>query len=808
MLADPVLHDVRFAIRSLARRPLFTFIVTATLALGVASATGMFTLVDGIVLRPLPYPRPERLVEVMQSYPEKKLDRLSLSQENAAMYGNVKSFESFAVHSRAGLTLDGNDQAERVVAEIVTGDFFNVLGIGAQLGRAIGRDDDRPGNTNVVVLSYGFWQSHFGGSPSAVGQSLHANGQTLRIVGIMPAAFAFPKPDVQVYMPLGLDPTRAHPNFLTGIARLRSGYSADQASREATRTMVDWARRSPGVLSGTARERTRMRVLVTPLRTAIAGSVTSPLLVLQAGVALILLISIANVATLLVARGQGRSREVALRAALGASRGRIFVQMMTESLVLAVLGGAIGCLSAYVLVRTFTHSSLATLPRIEEIRVDWRVLVFAVAVSVLSGVLFGLLPSLSGGRGTLQGALGGQKSSAGPRTRVHNRLLVGGQVALSFVLLIGAGLMLKSFRRLLTTDLGFDARQVTAVTMPLPPARYAMANKPRSYDFVDAVVRSASSAQGIHSAAVMFPGMYVNDVNSDGFVLEGEAISADSPAELTMQYSASPGLFRTLRVPIIAGRDFSETDRIDAAPAVIVDRALIARHWDPAQAIGKRIRMAGDTAWRTIVGVVDNIRDESVAASPRPHTYFPYAQYGGSRPTLVVRSEMNPAATLNTVKHLVAQVDAGVPIDNPHAITAAVANSLATQRLMELLLSGFAALAMLLAACGLYGVMSLYVAARQREFGIRAAIGARPAELVRAVVGEGLTVVALGGVTGLLASFAAGSALRSLLYEVVPTDAAVYTAVALVLAVVAGTACYVPARRAARSDPLIALRQE
>ena len=275
-----------------------------------------------------------------------------------------------------------------------------------------------------------------------------------------------------------------------------------------------------------------------------------------------------------------------------------------------------------------------------------------------------------------------------------------------------------------------------------------------------------------------------------------------------MQYSASPGLFRTLRVPIIAGRDFSETDRIDAPPVVIVDRSLIARHWEPAQAIGKRIRMAGDTAWRTIVGVVDNIRDESVADSPRPHTYFPYAQYGGSRPTLVVRSEGDPAATLNTVKHLVAQVDAGVPIDNPHAITAAIATSLATQRLMELLLSGFAVLAMLLAACGLYGVMSLYVAARQREFGIRAAIGARPAELVRAVVSEGLMVVALGGVTGLLASFAAGSALRSLLYEVAPTDAVVYVGVALMLAVVAVTACYVPARGAARSDPLVALRQE
>lgn len=809
MLGETLLSDSRLALRGLARRPLFSVIVVATLALGIATATAMFTLVDGIVLRPLPYPRPERLVEVMQSYPEKSLDRWTLSQQNAATYLDLKSFESFAAHFRTALTLDQGGQAERAITEFVSGDFFTVLGVRAMLGRAIARDDARRGSTNVVVLSYGFWQSHFGGSPRALGQSIDISGQPVRIIGVMPAGFAFPKSDVQLYVPLALDPSRAHPNFLTGLARLRPGASAEQAAREATLAMWNWARHSPDVLSGTAPERTRMRVLVTPLRTAIAGNVTRPLLVLQAGVIVILLIAVANVATLLGTRGVGCSREIAVRAALGASRGRLVAQLITESLVLSTLGGAIGVFAAYALVTAFTHSSLASLPRIAEVGVDSRVLFFAVIVSVGSGVIFGLLPSVARDPGALRDALSEQKSSAGRATRVTNNALIAGQVALSFVLLIGAGLVLKSFRRLVTTDLGFDASHVMSITMPLPPQRYfANNNTPRSYVFVDEVVRAASSSRGIRNAAVMFPAMYVNDVNSDGFMVEGHVTSPDSAAPQTVQYSASPGLFATLRVPLLAGRDFTQADRADAPPVVVVDRALVSRYWNPSDAIGKRIRMTGDTAWRTIVGVVGSIRDEGVADAPRPHTYFPYAQYGGSRPTLVVRSEQDPAAVVSEVRHGIASVDAGVPIDNPHPITAAISTSLATQQMMEMLLSAFALLAVLLAACGLYGVLSLYVANRRREFGIRAAIGARPAALVRVVVGEGVALVAAGAGVGLLVSLGLSSALRSLLYEVTTTDSGVYLSVAAVIVVVATVACYVPARRAANSDPLLALRAE
>jgi predicted permease len=804
--ADNVRSDVRYAARVLVRRPLFTTVAALTLALGVATSTAMFTLVNGVVLRPLPYAHPERLVEVMQSFPEKKLDRWTLSQENAATYMSVKSFDAFAAYARTGLTLD-NDGAnpDRIIAELVTGDFFSLLGVKAQYGRVLGREDDQKGMNDGVVLSYAFWQTRFGGAKDVIGRTIQISGQPARVVGVMPQGFGFPKPDVQLYTALALDPSRAHPNFLTGLARLRAGVSVDQASQEATRAMWDWARRSAGVLAGLPAERTHMRVLVTPLHTAIAGNVVKPLVILQSAVLLILLIAIANIATLISARGVARRGELALRSALGANRGRLVAQLVTESLMLAAVGGAAGVAGAVVLVRTFTHSSLATLPRIGEVGVDVRVLGFAVCVTALAGLSLGVLPALSLRTAGLRSSLGNLKSSAGRGSRSAGNVLVAAQVSLSFVLLIGAGLLLKSFVRLMDTELGFDPRRVTSVTIPLPMGRYGRPNN-LAFPFVNQIVADVSSQPGVNSAAVMFPAMYVNDVNSDGFLVEGQ--DPNAPVLQTVQYAVSPGLFHTLRIPLLAGRDLSTSDRDDSPPVVVVDEALIAGRWKPADAVGKRIRMTGDTTWRTVVGVVGSIRDEGVADASRPHTYFPFPQYGGSRPTLVVRSDAEPTAVVATVRRALGAIDPAVPIDAPHPITAAISGSLVTRRLTALLLAGFAALAMLLAACGLYGVMALRVESRRREFGIRAAIGARPAALVRAVVSEALALVIAGVGVGVLASLATSRGMRSLLYDVAPTDSVVYVAVAGVFVIITGVASYLPARRAARSDPLLALRSD
>ena len=798
------LSDIRYAVRALARRPAFTVVAALTLALGIATATAMFTLVDGIVLRPLPYTRSDRLVEVMQSYPEKKLDRWTLSQENAATYYGVKSFAAFAAYVRTGVTLDDDGQADRAIAEAVTGDFFSLLGVKPMLGRVLGREDDQKNKNDGVVLSYGFWQTRFGGSPNIVGRTIQIDGSPARVVGVLPHGFAFPRSDVQVYTALALDPTRAHPNFLNGIARLRDGATLEQAEHEATLTMWNWARRAPGVLNGTPVEKTHMHVIITPLRAAVAGSVAKPLLVLQTAVALILLIAIANIATLLGARGVGRTREIAVRSALGATRRRLVAQMINESLALAMVGGVIGVLATVVLVRAFAHSSLAALPRVDEVTVDARVLAFAVTTTVLSGVLFGLVPALSVKTDRLNDALSGQKSSAGRSSRAMNNLLIAGQVALSFVLLVGAGLVLKSFRRLVDTNLGFEPTNVMAIPIPLPVQRYASKNQPRAFAFVDQTVAGVAAQPGVTAAAAMFPGMYVNDVNSDGFLVEGQ--DPNGPIGQTVQYAVTPGFFSTLRIPLLAGRDLAKSDRAETPPVVVVDQALIAKTWRPSEAVGKRIRMTGDTIWRTIVGVAGSIRDEGVSDVPRPHTYFPFAQYGTIRPTIVVRSETDPATIIATTRRVVSTIDPGVPLDTPHRIAASIADSLTTRRITELLLAGFAALAMLLAGCGLYGVMSLYVANRRREFGIRAAIGARPGALVQVVMSEALALVTAGASVGLIASLLIGRSLQSLLFEVAPTDATVYAGVATLLVAVATVACYVPARRAAASDPSSALR--
>lgn len=802
--------DVRFASRTLARRPVFAIIAVGTLALGIGAATAMFSLVDGILLRPLPYPAPSQLIEVMQSYPEKGLERWTLSQAGLVMYRDrMTSLDALAGHARQGVTLNENGNVERVIAQVVTGDFFKVLGSRPLMGRALDREDDRPHTATVAVLSYGFWQSHFGGDRGILTKTLDL-GQPVRIVGVMPQGFSFPTPDVQLYLPLGLDPTRAHPNFITGLGRLKRDATPDQARREATKLMWDWARTAPGMLAPNVEPRqTRMSALVTPLRSAMTGSVARTLGILQASVLLILLIAIANVATLVTSRGASRTRELAMRAALGASRTRIAGQMVTESLVLGAIGGACGVMAAWILVKAITHADVISLPRVEEVSVNGAVLLFAIVLSATSGVLFGLAPVLAVRRLQLRDNLSGDKSSSSGGARALNNVLIVGQVGLSFVLLVSAGLVTKSFERLLQTNLGFEATNVTSISLAVPGQRYFGPNVDRLLTFNENVVTRLNQQPGVTAAAIVFPAVFANDVNTDNYLIEGRAPTTAAGSESqTVQYSITPGFFRALRIPLLYGRDITFADRKETDPVVVVDEALASRYWKGGEAVGKRIRMTGDTTWRTIVGVVGSIRDESVAAAGRPHSYFPYPQFLGGRPNVVIRTAGDPAAAVSAVKRVVSELDSGVPLDNAHPLAAAISQSLQERRVTEILLAGFAAAALVLAACGLYGVMSLYVVNRYREFGIRAAIGAEPGALVKLVLREGVGLAAVGIVLGGLGSLLATSWLRSLLYEVQPHDPTVLLVLSVGLLGVAGVSCYMPARRAAHTDPLIALRSD
>ena len=807
---ESVVSDVRFALRTLRRSPAFTVISALTLALGVASTTAIFSLVSGILLRPLPFPQPERLVRVIQSYPEKGLDTWALSQQNAALNrSEVRDFEHFAAYSLQGETLTGDGAPERLLALLVSGDFFSTLGVQAAVGRTVTESEITPKSAPVAVLGYGFWQSHFGGRSSIIGQTIDLDGTPTRIVGVMPRDFAFPRPDVPVYLPFALDPTRRFGWYLTGVARLAPGATVAHAERQATVTMWNWARSNADALwpKPIPPESTHMRALVVPLREAVTGNVTRPLLVLQAAVALLLLIAVANIATLVSSRSAARVSEIAVRTALGASTRRVARQLVTEALVVAAIGGAIGVGLAALAVRSFVRWNAATLPRIQEVGIDWRVLVFALTASVLSGVLFGLVPALRVAHTPrlADDLAGTQKASARTSTRRLNNAMIVAQLALSLLLLVSAGLVLKSFRRLVQTDLGFEPRNVLAVTVPLPMKKYM--DRQAAVPATQALVDRVRSLPGVRDATAA-TNMPYNGTNTDGFVVEGREPPSAGAETQVVQLAVTPGYFGVLGIPLRYGRDFTASDRENSVPVVVVDDAFARRFWKGSEAVGKRMRFTGDTTWLTIVGVVGSVRDEDVAQPGRPHAYTPYAQEPSTRPTLLVATNGDVSSVLAEVRRAVAALEPGAPLANVKVLSDAVAQALANRRLTEVLLTGFAILAVSIAVVGIYGVMTLYVASRTREFGIRIAVGAEPRRVFSLVMREGLLLATSGVAIGIGGALLVTRSLAALLYEVSATDPGVFTTLAIGLLIAAVASCYRPARRAANADPLIALRAE
>lgn len=814
-LVETTLADVRYALRGLRARPAFAIGVALTLALGIGATSAMFTLVDGILLRPLPYADGDRLVRVAQRFPEKGLTNWALSQENVAQYRDrVPELQSFAAFSRRQVTYDHGGAPERIDVVRATGDYFTVLGVAPLIGRTFGRAEDVPKNpANVVVLSYAFWRGHFGGDRAVIGRVLDLDGQPTTVIGVMPESFVAPGYDAKMWLPLGLDPSRRFGWFLSGIGRLAPGATVGGARRTSTAVMQAWAATMPGIVGpGVDPRRTRMATIVEPLRTAIVGDSRKPLEVLQAAVALMLLIAIANVATLLSSRLAARRAELALRAALGATRGRIVRQLLTESVVLGLSGGAMGVALAWGLVHLLVGSPVVALPRLEQVRLGWRVVAFTVAVSVTAGVALGLAPALSTlrMRGSRDGALllGGERGGTNPESRRLSGAMVAVQVALSVVLVVSATLVLESFQRLVGTDLGFAPAGVTTIALPLPAAKYADSHA--VVRATDAIAERVRAVSGVHDAAIAWTFPFSGNWNTDGYIVEGHAPPTTAGSETqTVQIGVSPGYFRTLRIPLEYGRDFDARDRDGAPPVAIVDDAFAARYWNGGDAIGKRFRLTGDTTWFTIVGTVGSVRDDDPATPPVPHSYFPFAQVPDPRPMLALRTDgAATPPTIAAVRATIAEVESGIPLDNVRPLASWIDRSLDTRRLTELLLGGFALFSLALASVGLYGLMAVYVATRRREFGIRLALGGEPRHVMRRVVSQGLRLAAVGIAVGLGAALVATRWLRTLLYDVSATDPVVYGTLALVLLGVAALACFAPARRATRSDPMAALRSE
>jgi putative ABC transport system permease protein len=796
-------QDLRFGLRVLAKQPAFTLVAIVTLALGVGANTAIFSVVNGVLLRSLPYPDPDRLVVLWEA--DAKSRQIHVSQPNFEDWrAGQQSFESVSAHTgRWGgpATVTGGSEPERAHAVGVFQDFFRVLGVEPAAGRAFAPDEHRAGAARVVVVSHGFWQRRLGGASDLAGRRLTIEGLSHEIVGVLPAGFAYPA-ETDLWFPqetAGDGGARSAKNFAV-VARLKQDVTVEQAQADMTTVARRLEQQYPDSNRGAG-------VAVVPLKDQLVGQVRPALLVLMAAVCVVLLIACANVANLLLARGLSRQREIAIRLALGAGRARIVRQLLTESLLLSVVGGALGLLFALWLVRALVALGPATIPRLEEIGLDSHAMAFTAAATLLTGLLYGLAPALKISRPDLQDTLkstGATTAGGGSRLR---GLLVVAEVAMTLVLLVGAGLLAKSFWRLLQVSPGFEAENVLTMQLSLPTSDYREGRQ--TVAFYRQLFERLGALPGVEAAG-MINNLPMGGVSiSGGVIVEGRPEGQGGYAGFRI---VSPGYFDAMRVPVVRGRLFNEADNETAQPVALVSERAARATWPGEDPIGKRVRSTMDNrgdVWMTVVGIVGDVRHSGLEANPSAELYVPVAQRptrarGG---TVVVRTTGDANALAASVRREVQAVDRNLPVSFA-PMREVFARTTASRRYSMTVLVAFACAALLLSVVGLYGVMSYTVSQSTREIGLRVALGAQRSDIYRLVVGQGLVLAAAGVCIGIVASLALTRLMAGLLYGVAPTDPATYAGVAALLVVVAALACFVPARRAAKVDPMIALRYE
>jgi putative ABC transport system permease protein len=811
---ETLLQDLRYGARMLINKPGFTLIAVLTLALGVGANTAIFSVVYGVLLRPLPYPESHNLVILNQAYAERETGTFGISQANVAMYRERSHvFEKIAAYISTGFNLTGVDQPQRVLAANVTFDLFDVLRVQPLLGRAFRPEEDTPGKNLVCILSYGMWRRRFGGDQQILGKSLILNDIPTEVVGVMPAWFAFPNPGVELWVPIGLNPQRQSPFFFTGLARLKSGVQIPDAQVETTNILRNAARQDPKNIGSSVAPSpgAGLKTVVRPLKDYVVGDTKKPLLLLLGAVGLVLLIACGNVANLLLAQSTSRTREVALRLVLGATPGRVFRQLVTESLLLALIGSAAGAVLAWWCVRMLDRlPMLAQLPRIQEVAVNTTALAFTAGLALLTGFLFGLGPGLRAYRlGLDAGMREGLRGSATIGGRRMNSGLVAAQFALSLILLVGAGLLLKSFQRLLSVSPGFQPENVLAMRLALSGNKYT--NADHWIQFYETLIEKVRSLPGVQSAGIGLNLPLSGEQMGDSYRVDGREAQPGDPALGALICPVSPGYFQTMRIPLLHGRDFLVSDRDTSQLVAIVDQTLARRHWPNGDAVGKRIRFDWSNNWMTIVGVAGDVKNSNLAEPMKAHLYLAYAQkqWPFMRGMYVtVRTATEPTMTTAAIRNEVRQVDPDLPVLSIRTMTTVIDDTLSRQRLINALLTSFALAAALLAAIGVYGVMSVYVSARRTEFGIRLALGAQPGNLLRAVLRQGLQFVGAGIALGIAGALALTRTMTGLLFEVSGADPVVFTSVSLLLLGVALLACWLPAWRATKVDPMVALRAE
>ena len=805
-----MINDIRFALRGLLKRPAFTVIAVLTLALGIGANTAIFSVINAVLLQPLPLKDPDRLMTFWHSAPAKGLRHLDLNDALFAYYRErTHAFENIAAYEGGDIALTGNGDPEVVPAAAITYNYFSVLGREPLYGRAFTAKEDTPGNNNVAILSYSLWQRRFGGNPNVVGQSIDLDSTPTTIVGIMPADFDFPDPaerpansgHVQLWVPKGLNPQDTNSWNLLPVGRLRPGVTPDDAQKEIT-ALYHAFTGEYGVRPGTSNLGSTETTILLPLQRHITGEVRRPLLVLLGAIALVLLIACANLTNLLLARAAARTRELAVRQCLGASAFRIARQTLTESLLLSFFGTALGVLIAVWIVTALKRMVASQIPHVESVGVDTTVLLFTIAIMLVTGVLCGFAPALRAARINLQDAIkeGARGSASGANKRLNN-LFVVSQLALSLVLLIGAVLFLQSFRNLLSVNPGFRAENVLMARVALPEQKY---DKPHAVSFFEQLRQGVSSVPGVQAVELCQVVPFSGDGQGGPFLVEGVGQEQEKVAWLR---SSTPGYFAAMGMPILKGRAFTSSDTETSLPVAIVDERLARTYSADGDLVGKRLRIGGGP-WLTIVGVVPNVKNRKLDEEAWPYVYRPYNQWVQRETMLVVRATVDPGALAANVRQEVAKLDPELPLSKVSTIQQAMDRSLVTTRLTNSLLAGFAATALLLALTGIYGVMSLNVANRRGEFGIRLALGAQTANVLRMILGQGLRLAIAGVVIGLLGAFALTRLLKGLLFGISASDPLTFAVIAIVLIGVALLACWIPARRATKVDPLEALRSE
>jgi putative ABC transport system permease protein len=806
MFMETLWQDVRYGLKTLGKSPGFTTVAVLALAIGIGANTAIFSVVNAVLIRPLPFREPDRLVRIWESNPERNAPLFSISAANYLDWREqCTSFERIEAYRREQpVAIAGDDGPEQVMSGRFSAGLPGVLGLAPQLGRSFVADEERPGSGAVAILGHGFWQRRFGGDPGVIGKPITLDGEPYTIVGVMPEGFVLPNNAAEVWTPLafsGPELDRAN-RFLRVLARLKPGVPLEQATAELAAVAARLAEQHPDANRGWG-------VAVQGLQeTVVDARVRRALLVLLGAVGFVLLIACANVANLLLARAAGRGREIAVREALGASRGRIVRQLLTESMLIALAGGALGLLLAAWGIDFLAALDPGTIPRVAEVDVDGRVLGFTLATSVLTGLAFGLFPALRASAQDLNTALkeGGQDRS-GERGRGFRSTLVVLEAALALVLLIGAGLLARSFVRLQEVSLGFEPRGVTALQISLPKSRYPEAAQAR--DFVGRLIERVATLPGVTAAGAASTVPMFGGNTMTAFTVEGRP-SQPGEYEAADFRVVTPGYLDTLGVPLLRGRGLTPADDEGAPPVLVINETFARRYWPGEDALGKRIAIRGvEGEPHTVVGVVGDVRELEAETEPRPTMYQPLMQFPAMRSmTVVARAEGEPEGLAAALREQVWAIDRDQPIASIASMEEIVGRSIAEPRFNALLLGLLAGVALLLALVGIAGVVAYGVARRTREIGVRMALGAHPDDVLRLVLVQGLRPVLAGVAIGLPAAYASSRVLSGLLFGVSPTDPWTYAGVAALLVAAAAVACWVPARRAARVDPVVALRTD